>query len=290
MVETKKLGDRLFILLVYALVTLVCTLCLYPMLHVLFASFSDPMRLSMHDGLMLWPDGYSLKGYRVILNNPNIWIGYRNTIYYVLLGTAINMMMTTPGAFILSRKGWPGRKFFMFLFVFTMYFSGGMIPTFLIVRALGLYNTTWALVLPGAIGTWNMIVLRTAFFSIPEALPESAYLDGANDLQILLYIFLPLSKATLAVIILFYAVGHWNSWFPAMLYLRDSRRYPLQLILRDILINNGSGGVVEDAEAQYLKEIVKYSTIIVATVPILCIYPFAQKYFMKGVMLGSVKG
>lgn len=179
----------------------------------------------MHDGLMLWPDGYSLKGYRVILNNPNIWSGYRNTIYYMLLGTAINMIMTTPGAFILSRKGWPGRKFFMFLFVFTMYFSGGMIPTFLIVRALGLYNTTWALVLPGAIGTWNMIVLRTAFSSIPEALPESAYLDGANDLQILLYIFLPLSKATLAVIILFYAVGHWNSWFPAMLYLRDSRRY-----------------------------------------------------------------
>ena len=290
MVENKTLSDRLLDLFVYTLVTLICILCLYPMLHVLFASFSDPMRLSLHKGLMFYPKGFSLKGYKVIVNNPNIWNGYRNTLFYVALGTAINMALTTPGAYVLCRKGWPGRRLFMFMFVFTMYFSGGMIPTFLIVRELHMYNTFWAQLLPTAISTWNMIVMRTSFSTIPDALWESAYLDGANDVQILWSIFIPLSKATMAVMILFYAVGHWNSWFPAMLYLQDSRKYPLQLLLRDILINNGSGGVVEDAEAQYLKELIKYATIIVATVPILMIYPFAQKYFMKGVMLGSVKG
>ena len=290
MIENKTIGDRLLDLLVYLVATFISSLCLYPMLHVLFASFSDPMLLSLHRGLMFKTAGFSVKGYQVIMNNPNIWNGYRNTILYVVLGTAVNIVMTTPGAYILCRKGWPGRRFFMFMFVLTMYFSGGMIPTFLIVRELRMYNTLWALILPTAISTWNMIVMRTAFSSIPDALWESAYLDGANDLQILVRIFLPLSKATMAVMLLFYAVGHWNSWFPAMLYLQDSKKYPLQLLLRDILINNSSGGVVEDAEAQYLKELIKYSTIIVATVPILMIYPFAQKYFMKGVMLGSVKG
>ena len=290
MIENRTAGDRALNVTVYVLVTSFCVLCLYPMLHVLCASFSDPMLLSLHSGLMFWPAGFSLKGYDVILHNPNIWNGYRNTILYMLLGTAINMALTTPGAYVLCRKGWPGRRFFMFMFVFTMYFSGGMIPTFLVVKELRMYNTFWALLLPTAINTWNMIVMRTSFSTVPDALWESAYLDGANDIQILWRIFVPLSKATIAVMILFYAVGHWNSWFPAMLYLQDSKKYPLQLLLRDILINNSSGGVVEDAEAQYLKELIKYSTIIVATVPILMIYPFAQKYFMKGVMLGSVKG
>lgn len=170
-----------------------------------------------------------------------------------------------------------------------MYFSGGMVPNFLTISAYGMYNTAWAIILPTAVSTYNMIVMRTTFAAVPEALRESAYIDGANDFVILYRIYIPVSKATMAVIILFYVVSQWNSWFPAMIYLRDSKKWPLQMILREILINDAAGGISDDADAQYLQELIKYCTIIVATVPILCIYPFVQKYFMKGVMLGSVK-
>ncbi len=290
MVERKTPGEIALQVAIYLIVTLVGFTCLYPMLYCLCASFSDPMRLLSHRGALFFPVGFSLRGYNVVLNNPNILIGYKNTLAYVLGGLAISMTLTPLGAYALASKGYPFRRVIVFLFVFTMYFSGGMVPTFLAISNYGMYNTAWAIILPSAISTYNMIVMRTSFAAVPAALKESAYIDGANDFTILYRIYIPVCKATMAVIILFYAVSQWNSWFPAMLYLRDSTKWPLQMILREILINNGSGGIAEDADAQYLQELIKYCTIIIATVPILCIYPFVQKYFMKGVMLGSIKG
>lgn len=290
MVEKRSFIDWVLTVLNYVLVTMLALICLYPLVYVVAASFSDPRLLLEHRGLLVWPTGFSLRGYQTVLRNPNIMQSYLNTFYIVVMGTAINMIMTIFASYVLAKKGYPLRRFFVFMCVFTMYFGGGLIPNFLVVKNLGLYNTHWALMLPGAIATWNMIVMRTAFMGVPEALQESAYLDGANDFTILFRIYLPVCKATMAVMILFYAVGHWNAWFNALIYLRDSDKYPLQLVLREILINNGSAGVVDDADAQYMKELIKYATIVVATVPILCIYPFAQKFFMKGVMMGSVKG
>ncbi len=290
MVERKTPGEIILQIFIYAIVTFIGFICLYPMLYCLAASFSDPIRLITHRGALFIPLGFSTRGYSVVLNNPNILLGYRNTLLYVFGGLFFSMLLTPLGAYALSCKGYPFRRVVVFLFVFTMYFSGGMVPTFLTILNYGMYNTIWALILPSAVSTYNMIVMRTSFSTVPSALRESAYIDGANDFIILYRIYIPVCKATMAVIILFYTVSQWNSWFPAMLYLRDSKKWPLQMILREILIDNGSGGVSDDADAQYLQELIKYCTIIVSTVPILCIYPFVQKYFMKGVMLGSIKG
>ena len=290
MIETRTPAQKSLTVLNYAIITFFGLLCLYPIIHVLAASFSEPLKLVRHRGVYLWPDGFSLKGYEMVLNNPNIWMGYGNTLFYVPVGTAINMFMTTIGAYALSRKGWPLRKFFVFLFVFTMYFSAGMVPGFMMVKELGLLNTRWALLLPGAVNTWNLIVMRTAFASVPDEMEESAHIDGASDLRIMAQIYVPLSKATIAVMILFYAVGHWNSWFAALIYLTDTKLYPVQLFVRDIVMFDSAAGTTEDANAVYIRELTKYATIIVAVVPILCVYPFVQKYFVKGVMLGSVKG
>ena len=290
MVESKSFGSRLFDVLNYALLFVLTVVFLYPLWYVLVGSISDPVRLFMHNGLLWRPLGFSLQGYRTMLQNPNVGIGYANTIFYVVVGTVLSIFFSCLGAYTLSRPKLMFKKLFTLLVVFTMYFSGGMIPKFLVVKGVGLYNTRMAVILPGVISTWNMIVMRTTFAAVPEALRESAYIDGANDFVILYRIYIPVSKATMAVIILFYVVSQWNSWFPAMIYLRDSKKWPLQMILREILINDAAGGISDDADAQYLQELIKYCTIIVATVPILCIYPFVQKYFMKGVMLGSVKG
>ena len=290
MVERKTPSERILQIFIYVVVTLIGLVCLYPMLHVLAASFSNPIELIKHRGALIWPQGFSLRGYQTVFNNPNILTGYGNTLFYVAARLVVSMTLTPLGAYAMSVKGYPFRRTIMFLCVFTMYFGGGMVPNFLVLDAYGLYNSRWALILPTAIGTYNMIVMRTSFNAVPAALRESAYIDGASDFTILYRIYIPICKATMAVIILFYTVNQWNSWFNAMIYLRDSSKYPLQLILRDILINNGSGGVVDDADSLYLQELIRYCTIIVATVPILCIYPFVQKYFMKGVMLGSIKG
>ncbi len=279
-----------FDILVALVVLIITVLCFYPMLYVLFASVSDPIRLMNNRGPILFPLGFSTKGYETVLNNPNTFIGYGNTIIYVVIGTALNMVMTVLGAYGLSRKDFFGKKFITFLIVFTMYFSGGLIPSFLLVKELGLLNNRLALILPSSIGTWNLLIMRTAFRSIPDSLEEAAIIDGANDFKALWYVILPVSKATLAVVFLFYAVGHWNAWFPAMIYLPRARQYyPLQMFLRELLIVSGTGQ--ESAgELDVAAELVKYSTTIVATLPILCLYPFLQKYFVKGVMLGSVKG
>ena len=289
----KKKGlteDHIFAGAAYLLTGIMAVTCLYPMWHVVMASFSDPIELMRHSGVILKPLGHSLEGYRVVLQNPNIPKSYFNTIFYVLAGTSINMLLTTMGAYALSRKGFLFRRTLTLLIVFTMYFNAGLVPNFLLVKGLGMYNSILALLLPGAISTWNLIVMKTAFQSIPVSLEESARLDGANDFTILFRIFLPLSKATVAVMILFYAVGHWSSWFHAMLYLRDRAKFPLQLIMREILISNSANGNASaDSDVMFLQEVVKYATIVVSTVPILFIYPFAQKYFMAGVMMGSVK-
>lgn len=290
MIERASLSEKIFMIFVYVLLLFIAVICLYPMLHVLFASISDPLQLMLHSGVLLQPKGISLKGYEIVLSNKNISTGYYNTMIYLVFGTLINMLMSCFGAYSLSRKNYMFKKTITMLIVFTMYFSGGMVPNFLLIKELGLFDSRLALILPPAISTWNLIVMKTAFQGIPQSLEESAKIDGANDFVVLFRIFLPVAKATMAVMVLFYAVGHWNSWFNAMIYLQDRQKFPLQLFLREILLSNSTAGNVNpDADVFFLDEVIKYATIIVSTVPILIVYPFAQRYFMSGVMLGSLK-
>ncbi len=259
---------------------------LYPMYYVLMASFSDSGRLMSHSGLLLYPDGFSLQGYKVIIDNANIWTGYGNTLFIVIIGTIISLVVTSMAAYPLSRKSFTLRNFFMLMITFTMMFSGGLIPRFLVVNDVGLYDSIWSLILPVAVNTTNLIIMRTAFAAVPDSLEESAKIDGANDLVTYARIILPLTKATLAVLALYYGVSYWNSWFTASIYLRSRSKFPLQLILREILIANDN----VNTDNELMAESIKYAAIIVSTVPILCAYPFLQRYFVKGVMIGAVKG
>ena len=293
MANIKSHGDRMIDAVIYLLVTLICLLCLYPMVYVFFASISDGYRVYAHIGPIWHPLGFSLKGYQIVLANPDIWTGYKNTLFYVILGTCFSMVMTVLGAFVLSRQGYKLKRFFTVFLVLTRYLNGGMIPTFLVVRSLNLLDKRLAILIVGAVGTWNMIIMKTAFQAIPRALEEAAIIDGANDLGVLTRIVLPTSKATLAVIVLFYTVGMWNSWFNAMIYLQSRSLFPLQLFLREILLTastmEGAADIQSGVGINYIKEVLKYCTIIVATLPILCAYPFVQKYFVKGIMMGSLK-
>lgn len=272
---------------------LMVAVTLYPFLYVVFSSVSDSKQLMAHTGILLAPVGFTMEAYSVVLQNPNILSGYINTLFIVIAGTAMNLFMTCLGAYVLSRKGVVWTRHVMLGIVFTMFFSGGLIPMYLLVNNwLGLGNSLFALIVPGVISTWNLIILRTSFGGIPESLIESARIDGAQDFTILFRIVIPLSLPVMAVMVLFYGVGHWNSWFSSMIYLRDRNLFPLQLILREILIQNDTsymtGGIaLEDVEA--VGESIKYATIMVATLPILFVYPFLQKYFVKGVMIGSIK-
>lgn len=228
-----------------------------------------------------------------MFRNNNILNGFRNTLFYVLVGTSVSMLLSVMASFLLARKGYMLKKLFTVLILFTMYFSGGLIPYYLIVKDLGLLDSMWAIILPSALSTYNCIVLRTAFDALPASLEESARIDGANDLRILFQIYLPLCVPTLAVIGLFYAVGRWNAWFDAVVFLRSRSLYPLQLVLRELLITSNADYMAEmgnSIEMTAISELVKYATIVVATVPILVIYPFLQKYFVKGMMIGAVKG
>lgn len=290
MLRRKSSGECIFDIVNNILLTALVLVTIYPFLYVLFASLSDSDLLMQKVGILLKPLGFSLKAYISVLNNPMIAIGYGNTILYMAVGTTINMLMTSLGAYVLSRKDFRIKRIMSLLIIFTMFFSGGMIPTYLVVMQLGMIDKIWALVLPGAISTMNLLIMRTAFMSISPSLEESAFIDGANDLVILLRIVLPLSLPTVAVMVLFYGVGHWNSWFPAMIYLRTRTKYPLQLILREVLVLNDVSrmdtGVMPGAS---IGESIKYATIMVATLPILFLYPFLQKYFVKGVMIGAIK-
>lgn len=285
----QSLGSRGMDVLIFVIITLLTAICAYPMLYVVMASFSDPILLMNNRQPIFWPLGYSLGGYEIVLRNPTIWLGYRNTLVYVIGGTGINMLLTIMGAYALSRSDFAGKKLISFFIVFTMYFNGGLIPNYLLMKRLALLNTMWVLLIPGAIGTWNMLILRTAFKGVPASLEEAAIIDGANDFTVIVRVLLPVSKASIAVITLFYAVGHWNAWFNAMVYLPRARElYPLQLFLREILISSAT--IEEATELDFSAELVKYCTIIVSTLPILCLYPFLQKYFVKGIMIGSIKG
>jgi putative aldouronate transport system permease protein len=265
---------------------------LYPFLYVLFASVSEPGRLVQHSGLMLWPLGFQTDAYLMVFDNPMILISYRNTLIYVVLGTTINIFLTSIGAYVLSRKNFLLRNPVMLFITFTMFFSGGLIPLYLQVQGLGLTDRIWAMVLPNAISVLNLIIMRTGFEAVPVSLEESAKLDGARHSTIMTRIVMPLSMPVIAVMILFYGVGHWNAWFGAMIYLRTRDLYPLQLILREILVSNMTDNMTTGAESgtkEALGEAIKYATIIVATLPVLFIYPFLQKYFVKGVLIGAIK-
>ena len=294
--KRRSTGERIFEIFDVCLMLLVIFLCVYPFVYVLFASFSDPKRLASHRGFLFFPLGFTLKGYKLVIENPSIWMGYANTLFYLVLGTALNLLMTSIGAYVLSRKHVKIRNPLMMMITFTMFFSGGLIPLYLLVQSLGMINTRWAIIVPGAINTMNLIIMRTSFQNIPDSLEESARIDGAKDMTILFRIIVPLSQAIMAVMALYYAVGHWNAWFNAMIFLRRRELYPLQLILREILIQNDTNAMSDMAtgadvmDEDIYKELVQYRTIIVATLPILCVYPYLQKYFVKGVMIGSVKG
>ena len=289
-------GEKSFAVFNYIFMTLLCIICIYPLWYVLVASLSDPVLLYMQRGILVWPLGeWSIRGYQLVMENPNIPLGFRNTLIYLGVGTFINMMITTMAAYGLSRKDcyWTGK--IMKLIAFTMYFAGGLIPFYLMVKNMNLLDTYSGIILPVMVNTWNLIVMRTAFAGIPDSLEESARLDGANDWTILWRIFFPLAQATIAVIALFYAVGWWNNWFNPSIFLSSKSKYPLQLVLREILLKNDTsamtqvGSIGQSQQEQY-RMLVKYCTIIVATVPILIVYPFLQRYFVKGVMVGSIKG
>ena len=286
-------AEKIFSVFNYIFMVAIMIVMVYPLWLVLVASFSDAVELSGHSGLLFKPLGFSTDAYRLMIKNPMILKGYGNTLFLVVVGLAVNMTLTCMGAYFLSRKNVLLNKPITIMIIFTMYFSGGMIPTYMTVMELGLKNNLLSLILPGAVNTFNLIILRTSFASVPDALEESARLDGASHWRIMLQIVLPLSKASLSVIALYYAVQHWNSWFNAMLYLDDRELFPLQLVLREILIQNDTSSMtqmVDVGDSSFIGETIKYAVIIVSVVPILCIYPFIQKYFEKGVMIGAVKG
>lgn len=286
-------GEKAFQVFDILLMTLLIIVTLYPVMYVLFVSFSEPMAYMRNSNrFLLGPVGFSLKSYQFVFKYGTIWTGYLNTIFIVVVGTSINMVLTIAAAYVLSRRQLGARKFLTIAIMFTRYFSGGMIPSFLIVRNLGLMNNLWALILPVAVNTFNLVIMRTAFDGVPESMEESAKLDGANQLTILVKIMVPLVVPTIAVLVLYYGVYHWNSWFNAMLYIHKREKYPLQMILRELIIENSSAndvGLTGDDDA-FLSETIKYSTIVISTIPILLLYPFLQKYFVKGVMVGAVKG
>ncbi len=290
----KTVGERIFDAFNALFMIFLMFITLYPFWYVITCSISDSSYLIGDKGMMLLPHGFSLESYKMVLANPNIVSGYTNTAIIVVFGTAVNIVMTSIGAFLMSRRDFAIKKVMMVMILFTMYFSGGLIPSFLLINnVLGLKNSYLALILPGAISTYNLIIMRTNFANIPRSLEEAAKIDGANDIVLLFKVILPLSIPILAVMTLFYGVSHWNSWFGALLYIRDRTKYPLQIILREILLLNSTENMAGDASAvdKYnIGEGIKYATIIVATVPILLVYPFIQKYFVKGVMIGAVKG
>ena len=293
--KIKSKEDKIFDTVNFIFLTLICLAVLYPLYFVVIASISNP-DLVYNGSVWLLPKEITFEGYKRIFSDPKIWLGYKNTIIYTVLGTAVQVSLTLMAAYALSRKDLYGKSFFMLMILFTMFFSGGLIPTYLVVKDLGMLNTMWAMIIPKAIAVWNLIVARSFFeSSIPNELLEAGKIDGCSNTRFFLKIVLPLSKPIIAVMVLFYSVGNWNSYFDALIYLNDESLYPLQLILRNILIQNQlSVQMLSDldnlAAQQHVGEIIKYGVIIVAAIPLLIVYPFVQKYFVKGVLIGGVKG
>lgn len=290
-------SDRVFDIVNVLFMVVMLIIFVWPLWFVVIASVSDPNEI-WNGNVLLLPKGFTIIAYEALADYSMIWTGYRNTIIYTVVGTLVNLVMTVCAAYPLSRKDFMPRNFFMVMFMITMYFGGGLIPTYLVVSNLNLINTPWAMIIPGACSIYNVIIMRTYFInSIPHSLQEAAELDGANAFQFLIKVVLPLSKPIIAVVALYYAVGHWNDFYTALLYINDQDLLPLQSFLRDILmsnkmsLNNMQGLDAAAAEAKMqLSQTLKYSVIIISTVPVLCVYPFIQKYFVKGIMIGSVKG
>lgn len=287
-------ADRRFYTMVSIILILLVLIVMYPIILVISSSFSSPA--AVYSGrVILWPVELSTEGYKAVFKNHQILSGTRNSLFYTVVGTLINLAMTTLAAYPLARRTLPGRKGLMMMFVFTMFFSGGMIPNYILLMNLKLLNTRFSLLLPGAISVYNMILMRTFFQNIPNDIYEAASIDGCSDIRYLTRIVLPLSKPIIAVLALYYAVGHWNSYFNAMMYLTDQDLAPLQLVLRDILVSNSvSLSEIADEETmrarQGLSELMKFSLIVISSLPVILLYPFIQRYFVQGVMLGSIKG
>lgn len=294
-----SLTDKIFLGFIYLFLFTALVLVLYPLIYIISASISDPQYVSSGE-MILFPKGITLEGYKTIFANEDIWRGYLNTIYYTTLGTAINLIVTIPCAYALSRPEFYGKKFFTTFMLITMFVSGGLIPTYILVKNLGMLNTVWALVLPNAASVYNIIVARTFFQStIAREMEEAAIIDGCNDFKLFIKIILPVSMPIIAVMALFSGVAHWNSFFNALIYISDRSMYPLQMILREILILQDMFSASENMDAsmaefahsrQQLVQVIQYGVMIVATLPIIIVYPFLQKYFVKGVMIGSLKG
>lgn len=290
--EKDTVSRKIFVVINAVLLALAAILSLYPIIYCFLISISESDKVMGNVGFVWKPLGFSLAAYKTVLTNPNIGTGYLNTIFIVVVGTAVNMLLTSMAAYFLTRK-MVLNKILMPMIVFTMYFNGGLVPSFLLVNNLGLYDKIFAVIIPTAISAYNLIVLKAGFATIPESLIESAELDGAGPWRTLFQIVIPLAKASLAVITLYYAVAHWNDWFNAQIYLQTPKKFPLQLVLRQILLENSGNEVADDLNStrgERIAETVQYAIIMVATIPILCVYPFIQKYFEKGIMLGAVKG
>ncbi|UHA71830.1 carbohydrate ABC transporter permease [Paenibacillus sp. 481] len=288
-------GDRLFNAVNIAMLTIITLIVLYPLVFVLSASISNPEAV-LNGAVWLWPQDINFDAYFKIFNNKDILIGYGNTILYTVLGTAINVVMTICAAYPLARKDLFGRNAITLLIVFTMFFSGGLIPTYLIIKQLGMLDSIWVMIIPNAVAVWNIIIMRTFFQqSIPPELEEAAMIDGSSHMQTLLRIVLPLSLPIIAVMVLFYAVSHWNSYFNALIYLDSRELFPLQLVLREIVIQSDAGDLVKlqsesAARMKMTVEGLKYAVLVVANLPVLLLYPFLQRYFVKGMMIGALKG
>ena len=287
-------SDRVFNIVTYSLAIIILLIILYPLYFIIIASFSNPAAVS-NGQVWFWPKGFTLDGYKALLEAPQLWQGYANTVLYTLAGTFIGLAFNIPAAYALSRKDLFGRRVLNVFFLVVMFFSGGLIPTFLVIQKIGLFDSFWVMVLPFSISIYNIIVARTFFStSLPPDLWDAAQVDGCNNLRFFFQMVLPLSKAIIAVIALWTAIHHWNSYFNALIYLRSSSKHPLQLILRNILITNQRQFAVTTGEAALAAvrkaNLIRYTSIIVSTLPILCFYPFVQKHFSQGVMIGAVKG
>ena len=296
-IDMNSPGEKVFDVFNAILMLVLILVTLYPLYYVVMCSVSDPRYLLAHEGPLLWWLGrFTGDGYRLALNNPNIVTGFLNTVFNLVVGTTLNMILSIFAAYLLTRRHFYLRNAMMKMMVFTMFFSGGLIPLFFIVRGVGLYDTRWSDFVPYLISTYNVIIMRSFFASLPGALEEAARIDGANEWQGLGHVVLPLSQPVIAVIALYYAVGHWNSWFPSMVFKRNTKLYTLQYVLRGILITNstsvssGGDGALGVQEISLSAELVKYCTIVISTLPIMCVYPFLTKYFEKGVMIGAIKG
>ena len=290
-------SDRVFNAVNYVFLTVMLLAVAYPLYFMAIASFSDP-HLVNNGKLWLFPKGITFEGYRRIFGDSRIWTAYLNTTIYTLGGVSVNLLVTIPAAYALSRRDLWGRNLVMVLFTFTLLFGGGLIPTYLIIRSLGVLNTRWVMIIPNAVAVWNLIIARTFFqTTVPPDLLDASRMDGASNLRFFVSVVIPISPAIIAVLALFYGVGHWNAFFEALIYLKDPELYPLQLVLRSILIMNESAAEMMEssdpdtvAEQQRIIEVIKYGLIMVASVPVLLLYPFLQKYFVKGVMIGALKG